>query len=138
MLRENLGKLETNTFFDLKFFNTKGISQYYNTTSTDIDLKMEIYVRGLSESLRSRIQESTRILVNEANENNFFDVSRIITLLRASFPEIRYIVFQSLNGLLAQEISFDREIPDYAFAPEYINIQPDKLKEGIKVVESSH
>ena len=31
MLKENLGKLETNTFFDLKFYNTHGDSQYYNT-----------------------------------------------------------------------------------------------------------
>ena len=62
MLKSNLGKLETNTFFDLKFYNTYGESQYYNTLRTDVDLELDVYVNAYSKELESkdtRIRENT-------------------------------------------------------------------------------
>jgi hypothetical protein len=137
MLKENLGKLETNTFFDLKFYNTYGDSQYYNTPRTDIKLELDIYVPSnlYSLELENRIRDYTRLLVDNSNELNSLRVSDIIKNLTVSFNGIiDHIDFKGLNNTFNQYIEKIPTIRDNLYAPEYLNISKENLQ-YIKVIQ---
>ena len=130
MLKENLGKLETNTFFDLKFFNTYGDAQYYNTLTTNLELELDIYLKrnawetGMDDTLR----ETVRLLVDNSNTVNALSISGIIRDLSVRFyNEIDHIDFKGLNGTFTQYIEKSSEINSNLFAPEYLNIPNENL-----------
>jgi hypothetical protein len=132
MLKDNLGKLETNTFFDLKFYNTKGSSKYFNTTKIDIKLEMDVHVVGFNETLENQIKDYTRLLVDRSNVNNSLKVSVLIKELTAAFPNnISYIIFKGLNDTFNQYLEFSKGTG--LSAPEYFSI-PNNNLQFIKVI----
>ncbi len=127
MLKDNLGRLETNTFFDLKFFNTKGLSKYFNTTKIDIKLELDVHVLDYTESLASQIKDYTRLLVDRSNMTNSLKISLLIKELTAAFPaNISYIVFKGLNDTFNQYLEYSRGTS--LAAPEYFSISKDNLQ----------
>jgi hypothetical protein len=127
-LRENLGKLETNTFFDLKFYNTFGDSQYYNTPRTDMNLELDVYVFEYSDDLASAIRDYVRLLVDSSNNNKALKVSSIIKELTTAFSRyIDHVDFKGLNGTFTQYISEITTVATNLYAPEYLNISDVNL-----------
>jgi hypothetical protein len=135
MLKSNLGRLETNTFFDLKFYNTYGESQYYNTLRTDLDLELDVYVNAYSEELQGRIQEFVRILIDRSNEENSIRISQIMKDLTEEFEgDIDHIEFKGLNGTFSQHIRRKSSSSLMLSAPEHFQIPLEKLQSGIRVL----
>jgi hypothetical protein len=127
-LKENLGKLETNTFFDLKFYNTYGPSQYYNSLRTDMNLELDVYVYEYSDTLASAIRDLVRLLVDGANNRKALRISSLIKDLTSSFDRyIDHIDFKGLNGTFTQYIKEDATITKNLFAPEYFNIPIENI-----------
>jgi hypothetical protein len=137
-LRENLGKLETNTFFDLKFYNTYGDSQYYNTSRTDLELEMDIYVYEYSEELESSIRDYVRLLVDKSNDKKSLRISSLIKDVSTTFSKfVDHIEFKGLNGTFVQYLSEIETTAKNLFAPEYLNISEANLsKIAIKQLET--
>jgi len=128
LLRENLGRLETNTFFDLKFFNTYGESQYYNTTRTNMDLELDVYVFEYTDELASAIKDYVRLLVDNSNERKALRISSLIKDLTSNFSRyIDRVEFKGLNGTFTQFIKETDTITKNLFAPEYFNISNENL-----------
>lgn len=130
MLKENVEKLETSTFFDLKFYNTHGISQYYNTTTPQlklelmIRLKQNISVEENAEAIRNYIIS----LVDISNNDSMLKVSHIITATLNKFLNIiEEIEFMGLNGTFTQYVKkISRSNSDkLTYAPEYFNISKE-------------
>jgi hypothetical protein len=127
-LRENLGKLETNTFFDLKFYNTYGESQYYNTDRTDLDLELDVYVFEFSDDLATAIRDYVRLLVDSANSNGALRVSTLIKDLTTNFGRyIDHVDFRGLNGTFTQYVSQIETVTKNLYAPEHLNISEENL-----------
>lgn len=90
MLKENIEKLETSTFFDLKFYNTYGISQYYNTTTPQlkfelmIRLKQNVSVEENAEAIRNYVIG----LIDISNNDSMLKVSHIITATLNQFLDV--------------------------------------------------
>jgi hypothetical protein len=137
LLKQNLGRLESNTFFNLKFFNTYGQSQFYNTLKTNIDLEMDIYVTELTDGLTNEIRDYVRLVVDNSNNNLSFKVSSLINSLSNNFPVIDHIDFKGLNGTFNQyidQISTLTQNQRKLYIPEYLNLQKSDL-EKIRVIE---
>lgn len=134
-LRENLGKLESNTFFDLKFYNTYGPSQFYNSLRTDMDLELDVYVYEYSDTLASAIRDLVRLLVDGANNRSALRISTLIKDLTNGFDRyIDHIDFKGLNGTFTQYIKEDPSISKNLYAPEYFNIPLENIS-SINVIE---
>lgn len=136
LLKENLEKLETSTFFDLKFYNTYGPSQLYNTTTTNVELSLDIYLNSPSNSLREEIRSYIRRAVDKSNENGCLKVSQIISLLSKNETYgqyIDYIEFAGLNGTFSQYIekNFNSEENVRDYPPEWLNLDATKIKDSI-------
>ena len=139
MLKENLGKLETNTFFDIKFFNTYGAAQYYDTLKTNIALELDVYLRkGVDVSKATPlIRDHVRLLVDSANVNEKLSISEVIRDLSLQYyNEIDHIDFKGLNGSFQQHIEKIGGISQNLFAPEYLNIPKDNLS-LIKIIQTN-
>ena len=137
MLKENLGKLETNTFFDLKFYNTYGNAQYYNTISTNLKLELDIHLKenAYATGLELTIRDFVRLLVDDANTSKSLRISDLIRNLTNQFyNQIDYVDFKGLNGTFAQYISQTSSIRPNLYAPEYLNI-PEENLQYIKIID---
>jgi len=136
MLKENLGKLETNTFFDLKFYNTYGDAQYYNTLSTNIKLELDVYIKEnqFVEGLDDNIKDYVRLLVDNANNQKSLKISELMRDLTTQFyNQIDHVDFKGLNDTFNQYIK-DINLnttppikPYNLYAPEYLNIPEENL-----------
>jgi hypothetical protein len=127
-LRDNLGKLETNTFFDLKFYNTFGDSQFYNTPRTDLNLELDVYVFERTDELATAIRDYVRLLVDSANSASSLRVSTLIRDLTTNFSRyIDHIDFKGLNGTFTQFVSEISTVSKNLYAPEYLNISEENL-----------
>ena len=134
LLNENMEKLETNTFFNLKFMNTYGYSQQYNSLTTNLDLKMTIYLKqGVDRSntsIQNQIRDYIRVVVDKFNNEECLSVSTIITLVSAAYANyVDHIVFEGLNGTFTQYIN---KLDSNQEVPEYFNLDPSKLKTSIQ------
>jgi len=130
MLKENLGKLETNTFFDLKFYNTYGDAQYYNTLSTNLKLELDIHIKEnqFSEGLDTSIKDYVRLLVDMANNQKSLKISELIRSLTTQYyNQIDHVDFKGLNDTFTQYINEDSSIKKNLYAPEYLNIPEANL-----------
>jgi hypothetical protein len=137
MLKENLGKLETNTFFDLKFYNTYGNAQYYNTISTNLKLELDIHLKenAYATGLELTIKDFVRLLVDDANTSKSLRVSDLIRNLTNQFyNQIDYVDFKGLNDTFTQYISQTSSIRPNLYAPEYLNI-PEENLQYIKIID---
>ncbi len=127
-LRDNLGKLETNTFFDLKFYNTFGDSEYYNTPRTDLNLELDVYVFERTDELATAIRDYVRLLVDSSNSRSSLRVSTLIRDLTTNFSRyIDHVDFKGLNGTFTQFVSEISTVSKNLYAPEYLNISDENL-----------
>lgn len=133
LLNKNIERLETNTFFNLKFMNTYGYSYNYNSLTTNLDLKMKIYLKqGVDindNALQNQIRDYIRVVVDKYNNEECLSVSTIITLVSAAYANyIDHIVFEGLNGTFTQYIDKFESTTD---VPEFFNLDSTKLSESI-------
>ena len=120
MLQENSSKLETNTFFNLKFKNCYGISKSYDTLATNLHLKLKIYLNEdvnnyrissssskaeAVEALEDEIRDFIRVAVDSSNINNELKVSSIISVASEAYADyIHHIDFLGLNDTFKQYV----------------------------------
>lgn len=120
MLKENTNKLETTTFFDIKFRNTYGMSKYFDTISTALRLSLVIYLNrdkidaykgnlttgyDTYESLEREILDYIRVAVDSSNADGELVISKIIMKTQAAYYNfIDHIDFNGLNGTFNQHV----------------------------------
>lgn len=129
MAREIVRKLENKTSIDLKFYNTSGISRYFDIDTTDISLRLSIALTSYTptKELEERIKLFIVNFIEGRNDNidKRFSISNLISALEGNFPEIKYIKFFSTNGANIQNIealkSSSEEDPNYV--PEFITVR---------------
>ena len=102
--------MESNTFFNLKFFNTYGISYLYDTISTNVRLQLDIYFKeALDDSVKqdyaSQIRQFIRSVVEQGNDSDRLKISDVIAYTTATYMDyIDHIDFNGLNGTFNQYI----------------------------------
>ena len=137
MLKENSTKLETTTFFNIKFRNSYGISRYYNSLTSNIRLKLTIYLKSdainsytgtisnadsVEEALENEIRDFIRVLVDQSNNEGNIVLSKIIMKVQSSYYDyIDHIDFNGLNGTFNQYIK-QIDTTDNNYPLEYINL----------------
>ena len=63
-LRKNIDRLESNTFFNLKFFNTYGPSYLLNTPKTNVRLLLDVYFKSdVADDIKDSLCESIRLII---------------------------------------------------------------------------
>ena len=142
LLKENLGKLETSTFFDLKFYNTYGQSFLYNTTNTNMQLYFNITltdeIRNSNaadiKSLQDDIRSYIRRVVDKSNNDGCIRISSIIALLGKSETYGQYIDHidvAGVNGSYTQYIKKLSDVDESSTAPEWLNLDSAMLDDMI-------
>lgn len=137
LLKENLNKLETSTFFDLKFYNTYGESLLYNTLNTNVELEMNIVLRDnykSDDTLKKEIRSYIRRAIDASNEDESIRISSLSSLVTDSNTYgnyIDHIDFVSLNGTFSQYIKRNAN-NEVAYTPEWLNLDVETLEEMIK------
>jgi len=129
ILKENTDKLETSTFFNLKFYNTSDVSHFYNTPTTNLHLGLNITLSISSErtDLEKEIRAYVRKIVDKSNKNELISVSQIEALLHnddSYGSYISHIQFTGLNDTLTstlQKVS-DDTTNTTSYAPEWLNL----------------
>jgi hypothetical protein len=128
--------LETNTFFNVKFMNTYGYSQKYDTTRTNIELEFTIHLNATDQdriALETEIRDYVRVLVDKYNNDEALSVSTIITLVTAAYHQyIDHIVFEGLNGTFSQYIKTINLSENRFYVPEYFSLDAKTLANSIK------
>ena len=135
VLKENIDKLETNTFFDIKFYNTYGAAQIYDSLKTNIDLEMDIYLangyKG-DENIKTNIKSYIRRIIDESNKTGALRCSSIVSLTDNNFNEyIDHIDFKGLNNSFNQYIG-KLDVDESKHVLEWLNISPKSLDTLIK------
>ena len=144
LLKENLGKLETSTFFDLKFYNTYGQSFLYNTTNTNMQLYFNITltdeIRNSNaadiKSLQDDIRSYIRRVVDKSNNDGCIRISSIIALLGKSETYGQYIDHidvAGVNGSYTQYIKKLSDVDESSTAPEWLNLDSAMLDDMISL-----
>lgn len=136
MLRDSSDVLDANTFFAIRFSNTYGYSKTFNTATTNLRLRLKIYLDRNSGSiyaantssasattdtltiLENDIRDYARMLVDNANDNGYLDISSILASLRtyaAWSGCILHVDFMGLNGSFTQYVKkvADADILEY-------------------------
>lgn len=120
--------LENNTSIDIKFFNSSGPSNTFNSDTTDLRVKLQIKLIGNeSNALDLQIKRYIANFVEGVNTNLAprFSVSNLISSLEKDFSEISYIQVFSINSANLQSVeklpNIDTRDPFYI--PEYLNIK---------------
>ena len=138
LLKENLEKLETSTYFNIKFYNTYGKSVMYNTTDVNLDLELYISLKaqytGIEyDKLRTEIRSYIRKIVDSMNngQQGFILSSLYNTLMTAYGSYIANIQFLGLNGTFEQVIEKTGIEEDIGYPPEWLNIDSDSLVDRI-------
>lgn len=136
LLKSHMNVLETNTFFNVKFMNTYGYSQKYDTTRTNIELEFTIHLNATDQdriALETEIRDYIRVLVDKYNNDEALSVSTIITLVTAAYHQyIDHIVFEGLNGTFSQYIKTIDISENRFYVPEYFSLDAKSLANSIK------
>ena len=146
LLKENLGKLETSTFFDLKFYNTYGQSFLYNTTNTNMQLYFTITltdeIRNSNAaditSLKNDIRSYIRRVVDKSNNDGCIRISSIIALLGKNETYGQYIDHidvAGVNGSYTQYIKKLSDVDESSTAPEWLNLDSAMLDDMISFAD---
>lgn len=128
ILKENLNKLETSTFFNLKFYNTYGDSKFYDTPYTNVSLGMCITLKDKykdNSNLMNEIRSYIRKIFDKMNDSQAFSFSTINALLRDTKSYGNYIEdieFNDLNGGLTQSIGRIPDVAEEDYPPEWLNL----------------
>lgn len=137
ILKNNLDRLETSTFFNLKFYNTYGKSSMYYTDKTNINLDFEVVLATKEyfedEVLKQEIKAYVRKLVDRMNEQKSLNISSLISSLSSTETYgkyIKYIKFIGLNGTFNQYIKKLADVRDDMYTPEWLNIDASCLKDN--------
>jgi len=135
LLMLNFNRLENNTSFDIKFFNTFGNSTHYTskTTNTSITLNIKLFT-SFNKQLDLDIKNFIIDFVEDVNESSsILAISNLLQALENGFEEIKYIEFIDLNGTTEQKVL--NKYPNVEnltkeqlinYVPEYLNITMSK------------
>jgi hypothetical protein len=124
ILNGNLGRLENNTTFDMKFYNTSGLSYLHSSSTTNIRLSLSITSKTvLTTEDQSNIKEFIYDFIENSNEDRVISISLLMTDLQLAFYDlIKYIEFRGLNDTFDQTILYLKSQEQNISIPEYINI----------------
>jgi hypothetical protein len=138
MLSDGLSKLEANSQFDLKFYNTYGKSTLYNISRTNINITCSIITtRELSDIDKNTIRDYIRRVVDAANDSGNLSISDIYTACIANFNTnekvIRSISINSVNGEIVEYIYQQNKENADLIVPEYLTLSfnPDEIERSI-------
>ena len=146
-MNEILFKKTNNYSVDMKFYNTYGRSNNFvygedqeilNRVNCTLHLKVYPAVRSegalLVQNMKMFIKEYFESINAENNEGIF--ISNLIQQLENTFPNIRYLKFESLNGYDNDVQSIENTAIDVTmlskedklkFIPEYLNIELEDI-----------
>ena len=146
-MNEILFKKTNNYSVDMKFYNTYGRSNNFvygedqeilNRVNCTLHLKVYPTVRSegalLVQNMKMFIKEYFESINAENNEGIF--ISNLIQQLENTFPNIRYLKFESLNGYDNDVQSIENTAIDVTmlskedkikFIPEYLNIELEDI-----------
>lgn len=158
LLALSFDKIENNTKFDLKFFNTHGVSTSFKHMETDgtvdtnsivnSDISISLNIKLLrpqlySLSLNQRIKSSIVKYVEDLNKNDgILSFSNLSSYLESNFLEIQFIQLVGIDGdtktLINTQIKTN-SIPVNEHTiniPEFLNVKilnPDTLEKDITI-----
>ena len=128
--KDSSRNLENNTSIDMKFYNSYGVSQYYNCDTIDISIVLNIYTKSGSIN-QGEVRRFVTDVIEASNEriDKRFSVSNLIKELETKFNDINYIEFVSLNGLNLQTVNkieyldeLDSSLP-VSYVPEFLTVR---------------
>jgi len=132
MVRNVSSNLENNTSIDVKFYNTSGLSKYFDIDTTDIKLRFDIALATTETStLDSNIRTTIVNFIENINSltEKRFSISNLIKTLENTYTAIKYIKFTSINGSNIQNIeqiqyagAKSEDLP-YTYVPEYLCVR---------------
>lgn len=134
ILKQSLNKLEANTTYDFKFYNTCGRAQYYDCMKTDLDLLLVITLAkkyANNETLKTQIRDYIRMYIDSCNNNNEFYMTGLVVACTGAFNQtatsadvIKNIEFRSMNGAMDDHILpfSDNADKEYMFVPEWFGL----------------
>lgn len=140
ILKSNIERLETTSFFNIKFYNTYGLSNLYYTDTTNLQLDLNIVIdkqyQNKKDSLEAQIRSYIRKLVDKMNEKEIFNLTDIISSVAndSTYGKyIKYIKFIGLNGTFNQYINrlSGEELVEGNYTPEWLNIDYESLMSEI-------
>lgn len=131
--------LENNTTIDIKYFNTSGVSNYFDVDTTDLRIRMTIALRNaVTKTLEEEISTYIAEFVESTNDQSEkrFSMSNLIKNLENKFSQIRYIKLSTVNGGNIQNIEQIKylnthidELPT-SYVPEFINVRKRQPSSG--------
>lgn len=124
-LKNSVDILETNTSFDMKFYNTYGLSYLYTSPTTNISLNLDIIPKvPITQKNISDIRIFIRDHVDNSNITGVFSVSQLIARLQEEFSDIiEYVEFKGMNNSFAQTIKLIKQKEQsIRRTPEFINV----------------
>lgn len=147
-MKEILYKKTNNYSVDMKFYNTYGrsnnfiingdVDQKINTVNCSIDMKVYATLRSeapqLVEDMKRYIKSYFESINRIDNEGIF--ISNLTQKLENTFPQIRFIIFDSINGYPTQVQTIENNTMDISdldkvqriqYVPEYLNIEIDNI-----------
>lgn len=146
-MKEIMSKKVNNYSIDMKFYNTYGRSNNFvygeeqsrlNSVNCLLYLKVYPYIRSegaqLVTDMKIFIKEYFESINKETNEGIF--ISNLIQQLENTFPQIRYLKFESLNGYPSDVQSIENTTVDITtlsktdridYVPEYLNIELEDI-----------
>ena len=146
-MAEIMSKKVNNYSIDMKFYNTYGKSTNFvvgeeqtllNHVNCILYLKVYPYIRSegakLVTDMKMFIKEYFES-VNVENNDGIF-ISNLIQQLENTFPQIRYLKFESINGYPSEYQSIENVTVDIndltkedriEFVPEYLNIELEDI-----------
>ena len=146
-MREIMNKKVNNYSVDMKFYNTYGRSTNFvvgedqeklNYVNCILHLKVYPYIRAegaqLVTDMKMFIKEYFETVNVETNDGIF--ISNLIQQLENTFPQIRYLKFESINEYPSEIQSIENITVDVTtlskedridYVPEYLNIELDDI-----------
>ena len=146
-MSEIMSRKVNNYSIDMKFYNTYGRSTNFvvgeeqetlNHVNCILYLKVYPYIRSegaqLVTDMKMFIKEYFESINRESNEGIF--ISNLIQQLENTFPQIRYLKFESINGYPSECQSIENITVDInsltkedriEFVPEYLNIELEDI-----------
>lgn len=146
-MAEIMSKKVNNYSIDMKFYNTYGKSTNFvvgeeqtllNHVNCILYLKVYPYIRSegakLVTDMKMFIKEYFESVNIENNDGIF--ISNLIQQLENTFPQIRYLKFESINGYPSEYQSIENVTVDIndltkedriEFVPEYLNIELEDI-----------
>jgi len=131
ILKENLALLETSTFFNIKFFNTYGVSHLYDTATTNLNIALTINLVEAYKNdtaLQAEIRSYVRRVIDKMNKDGkgvrISTLTAMLTNAKTYGQYIDHIDFAGMNDSYVQFIE-PLDVSERNYPPEWLNIQPE-------------